>query len=73
MWIAFPDLVQAYRCAVEAKDIGFEVVTIVGESAHRRWDLKKAKQVLGYRPSIRLADLGYRLGDEKEPFQACVD
>jgi uronate dehydrogenase len=67
-WLAFPDLVQAYRRALAAPGIGFEVVTVVGESTRRRWDLGKAEKVLGYRPTIRLEELGYRLGDEREPF-----
>ncbi len=67
-WLAFPDLVQAYRLALAVPDIGFEIVTVVGESSQRRWDLAKAERVLGYRPSIRLEELGYQLGDEREPF-----
>jgi len=66
-WIAFPDLLQAYRLALEAPDIGFEVVTVVGESSRRRWDLERAMRVLGYRPTLRLEDLGYEIGDEREP------
>ncbi len=67
-WIAFPDLVQAYRLAVTAPDIGFEIITVVGESSRRRWDMTKAEKLLGYRPTIRLEDLGYQLGEEREPF-----
>ncbi len=67
-WIAFPDLIQAYRLALTTPNIGFEIVTVVGEGSKRRWDLEKAKQVLGYRPTIRLEDLGYIIGDEREPF-----
>jgi uronate dehydrogenase len=67
-WLAFPDLVQAYRLALQAPSINFEVVTVVGESSCRRWDLSRAERVLGYRPSIRLEELGYQLGDEREPF-----
>jgi uronate dehydrogenase len=66
-WLAFPDLVQAYRLALAAPDIGFEIVTIVGESSRRRWDLDKAARVLGYRPTIRLEDLGFQLGDVPSP------
>jgi uronate dehydrogenase len=66
-WLAFPDLIEAYRLALLAPEIGFEVVTIVGESSCRRWDLAKAEKVLGYRPSVRLEDLGFVLGDEREP------
>lgn len=67
-WLAFPDLVQAYFLALAAPNIGFEIVTIVGESSRRRWDLTKAERILGYRPTICLEDLGYQLGDELEPF-----
>jgi uronate dehydrogenase len=67
-WLAFPDLVQAYRLALAAPAIGFEIITVVGESSRRRWDLSKAEKLLGYRPSIRLEELGYELGDEREPF-----
>ena len=67
-WLAFPDLIQAYRLALAAPDIGFEIVTVVGESSRRRWDLSKAEQVLGYRPTIRLEEFGYQLGEEREPF-----
>jgi uronate dehydrogenase len=67
-WLAFPDLIEAYGRALVAPDIGFEIITVVGESSRRRWDLSKAEQVLGYRPTIRLEELGYELGDELEPF-----
>jgi nucleoside-diphosphate-sugar epimerase len=67
-WIAFPDLVEAYRLALAAPGIGFEIVTLVGESSRRRWDLSRAEQVLGYRPARRLEEMGYELGDEREPF-----
>jgi len=64
-WIAFPDLIQAYRSALVAGLERFEIVTIVGESSRRRWDLSKAERILGYRPRYRLEDLGYVLGDER--------
>jgi uronate dehydrogenase len=64
-WIAFPDLIEAYRLALIAPDIAFEIVTLVGESCKRRWDLAKAERVLGYRPHIRLEALGYQLGSER--------
>jgi uronate dehydrogenase len=66
-WIAFDDLIEAYRLALVAPEIGFEIVTLVGESSRRRWDLAKAERVLGYRPTIRLENLGYTLGSEREP------
>ena len=65
-WLAFPDLVQAYRLALAAPSIGFEIITLVGESSRRRWDLAKAERVLGYRPTMRLEDRGFVLGDERE-------
>lgn len=67
-WLAFSDLVQAYRLALTAPNINFEIVTVVGESSRRRWDLTQAEQVLGYRPTVRLEDLGFTLGDEREAF-----
>jgi uronate dehydrogenase len=66
-WLAFPDLIEAYRRALLAPGIEFEIVTVVGESSRRRWDLSKAEKQLGYRPTLRLEDLGYKLGDEREP------
>jgi len=63
-WIAFPDLINAYQLALVASDIDFEIVTVVGESSKRRWDLSKAEQILGYRPKHRLEDMGYTLRDE---------
>jgi uronate dehydrogenase len=66
-WIAVPDLIEAYRLALAAGDVRFEVVTIVGESSRRRWDLAKADRLLGYRPTLRLEDMGYILGDESTP------
>jgi uronate dehydrogenase len=68
-WIAFPDLLQAYRQALTAPGIGFEIVTVVGQSSRRRWDLARAEQLLGYRPTLRLEELGYQLGDEREPVE----
>lgn len=67
-WIAFPDLVPACRLALTVPDIGFEIVTIVGDGSRCRWDLGQAKRVLGYRPTFRLEDLGFRLGEERDPF-----
>jgi hypothetical protein len=60
-------LLEAYRLALVATNIGFEIITVVGDSTRRRWDLSRAEQVLGYRPRHRLEDLGYELGDESEP------
>lgn len=67
-WIAFPDLIQAYRLALIVPHIGFEIVTVVGESSKRRWSSDEAARVLGYQPTIRLEDCGYTLSDERAPF-----
>lgn len=67
-WIGFPDLIQAYRRALETPQIGFEIVTVVGESSRRRWDLEPARRVLGYEPTFQLEERGYSLGEEREPF-----
>lgn len=66
-FVPFPDLVEAYRRALTAEAIDFEIVTIVGESDRRRWDLSKAERLLGYRPSIRLREHGYVFGAEDAP------
>jgi nucleoside-diphosphate-sugar epimerase len=67
-WIAFSELVRGYALALTAPDIGFEIITLVGDSTHRRWDLSKAEKILGYRPLVRLEDLGFTLGEEREPY-----
>jgi nucleoside-diphosphate-sugar epimerase len=66
-WVPFPDLVEAYRLALTAEISRFEIVTVVGESSRRRWDLSKAERLLGYRPKYRLEEMGYMLGDENAP------
>ena len=63
-WIAFPDLIQAYRLGLAAPEIGYEMVTLVGESSKRRWDLGRAEAILGYRAQYRLEEMGYTLRDE---------
>jgi uronate dehydrogenase len=72
-WLAFPDLFRAYQLALTVPKVGFEIVTVVGESTQRRWSLEKAERVLGYRSTIRLETLGYVLGDEREPFACHAD
>ncbi len=67
-WIPFSELVRGYALALTAANIGFEIITLVGDSSRRRWDLSKAERVLGYRPELRWDDLGFTLGDEREPF-----
>jgi uronate dehydrogenase len=67
-WLTFADLIQAYQLALTAANIGFEIITVVGESARRRWELEKARRVLGYRPTAPLEQLGFAMGEEREPF-----
>lgn len=53
--IAFPDLAQAFRLALTAPiPEGYQVVTIAGNASASRWDLSKAQQVLGYKPTIEM-------------------
>jgi uronate dehydrogenase len=56
--VPFPDLAQAFARALTVPLHRYEVVTIVGESSRRTWDLEPAQRVLGYRPGYRLDDLG---------------
>jgi uronate dehydrogenase len=67
-WLAFADLIQAYQLALTAADLGFEIITVVGEPARGRWELDKARRVLGYRPTAPLEQMGFELGDEREAF-----
>jgi uronate dehydrogenase len=67
-WLAFADLIQAFQRALTVPDIGFEIITVVGDAAQRRWDLEKARRVLGYRPTAPLEQLGFEMGAEREPF-----
>ncbi len=67
-WLAFPDLIQAYKLALKAPDIGYEIITLVGESSRRRWDLSRAAKVLGYHPRYRLEDMGYSLREEPDTY-----
>jgi hypothetical protein len=54
--------------ALTAADLGFEIITVVGESAQRRWELEKAHRVLGYRSTTQLEQMGFEMGDEREAF-----
>jgi uronate dehydrogenase len=63
--IPLPDLAQAFTLALTVPLSGHEIVTIVGESSRRVWDLEAARRVLGYQPRYRLDDLGVRWA---EPF-----
>jgi uronate dehydrogenase len=63
--VPFPDLAQALTRALTVQLARYEVVTIVGESSRRAWDLEPARRVLGYAPQYRLDDLGVTFA---EPF-----
>lgn len=69
-WVPFPDLMQAYQKALTASIEGCEVITIVGESSKRRWDLSKAQRLLGYQPTILPEKLGFEMGSEDQPIPA---
>lgn len=64
--VPFPDLAQAFWLALTAPLSGVHVVTIVGESSRRMWDLEPARRLLGYTPRYRLDDLGVEFAD---PFE----
>jgi uronate dehydrogenase len=64
--VPLADLAQAFALALTAPLQKYEVVTIVGESSKRVWDLGPARRVLGYSPRFNLDELGIPLAD---PFQ----
>jgi uronate dehydrogenase len=61
--VPLPDLAQAFALALTVPLQGCPVVTIVGESSRRAWDLEPARRVLGYAPRFRLDDLGVAWAD----------
>lgn len=63
--IPLPDLAEAFVRALTVPLERYEIVTLVGESSRRLWDLEPAHRVLGYQPRYRLDDLGVRWA---EPF-----
>lgn len=69
-WLSFEDLMRGYLLALEASVEGLEIVTLVGESDRRRWDLARAERVLGYRPSLRWEETDLVLGDERALYPA---
>jgi uronate dehydrogenase len=64
--VPFPDLASAFALALTVPLTGYEVVTLVGESSRRAWDLGPARRVLGYRPAFDLDRLGVTYD---EPFR----
>ncbi|MCI0459449.1 MAG: NAD(P)-dependent oxidoreductase [Gemmataceae bacterium] len=63
--VPVPDLARAFEQALTVPVSGYQVVTIVGDSSRRLWDLGPAQRVLGYRPQYSLDDLGIPFA---EPF-----
>jgi uronate dehydrogenase len=63
--VPFPDLAQAFAKALTVPLSGYQVVTIVGESSRRTWDLEPARRILGYVPQYCLDQLGV---DFRDPF-----
>ncbi len=54
--VPLPDLAQAFIRALTVPLPRYEIVTIVGESSRRVWDLGPARRVLGYEPQCWLDD-----------------
>ena len=44
------DVIEAYRLAVESESIRFDVFHIAAESPYSKFDITRAKNILGYRP-----------------------
>lgn len=65
-WLPFDDLIRAFRLALTVPNIGFEVATVVGVHPRCPWDLSRAREVLGYEPTIRLEEMGFDIGDVDE-------
>lgn len=63
-WMAFSDMVEAFALSLTAPVTGCEIVTVVGESSKRRWDLGRAEELLGYQAQVRLEEQGYTLREE---------
>jgi len=63
--VPYADLARAFALALTVPLTRFEIVTVVGESCRRAWDLETARRVLGYQPTVRLDDLGVEWA---EPF-----
>src|SRR5262249_49591808 len=61
--VPFPDLAQAFSRALTVPLPQYEVVTIVGDSSRRLWDLNPARRLLSYRPLYYLDDLGVTFAD----------
>lgn len=51
------DVLQAFKLAVENETIGFGIFHIATDSVYSKFDITKAKEVLGYRPKHDLSDI----------------
>ena len=59
-WIHGDDVGQAFRLAIEARDIGFEVFHIIADVPGLKWDNTKAKRLLGFTAQHRFEDLWHK-------------
>ncbi len=50
VWISPADMARLVRCAIEAPGIRYEVVYGISNNTRRFWDLRRAREVLGYEP-----------------------
>lgn len=51
------DVLQAFKLSVDNESIGFGVFHIAADSPYSKFDITKAKEVLGYRPRHDLSDI----------------
>lgn len=56
-WIHGDDVGRAYRLALEARDISFEVFHIIADVPGLKWDNAKAKRLLGFTATHRFEEL----------------
>lgn len=50
VWISPGDMERLVRCALEAPAVRFEIAYGISRNTRRWWDLRRAEEVLGYRP-----------------------
>jgi nucleoside-diphosphate-sugar epimerase len=66
----FADLAQAFAKALVVPLPGYAVVTIVGDSSRRIWDLEPARRILGHEPTCKLDDF---ITEFEEPFNVAAE
>jgi uronate dehydrogenase len=59
-WVHGEDVGEAFRLAIEAEDIGFEVFHIFADVPGLKWDNAKAKRLLGFTAKHRFEDLWHK-------------